>query len=41
MVIRINTKGLVIAGAEIIARKPTYKSECDSHDKQFWLCKPV
>ena len=39
-VIRINTKGLVIAGTEIIARKPNYKSACDYY-KQFWLCKPV
>lgn len=40
VILRINDRGLLVAGQEVVARRSSNKSKCDYYPQE-WVCKPI
>ena len=40
VILRINDRGMLVSGQEVVARRGNTKSKCDYYPQQ-WVCKPL
>ena len=40
VILRINDRGMLVSGQEVVARRGNAKSKCDYYPQQ-WVCKPL